>query len=55
MEITMTIMVTFDTGKVFYDRARDMHNAVPMAEEWLSLPFVVKVQIVNQQQVIWER
>ena len=50
----MNIEVTFDSGSIFTDRARDMHNAVPRAEEWLRLSNVVGVRIIHQQQVIWE-
>ena len=51
----MNVIVTFADGHTFTDRARDMHNAVPRAEEWLRQPDVVGVQIKHQQQIIWER
>ena len=49
----MNIEITFADGHTFMDRARDMHNAVPRAEEWLRLANVVGVRIINQQQEIW--
>jgi hypothetical protein len=50
----MQIIVTFTTGRTFEDRARDMHNAVPRAEEWARQSNVAKVQIIHCQQVLWE-
>ena len=51
----MNIIVTFISGSSFTDRASDMHNAVPRAEEWLNLSEVVNVQIMHQQQIIWKK
>lgn len=51
----MNIEVTFESGSIFVDRARDMHNAVPRAKEWLGLANVTSVRIINQQQVLWEQ
>jgi hypothetical protein len=50
----MTILVTFTTGGTFEDRARDMHNAIPRAEEWARQANVASVKIVHCQQVLWE-
>ena len=49
----MQIIVTFTNGQTYTDRARDMHNAVPRAEEWAAMANVAGVKIVHQQQVVW--
>lgn len=49
----MQIIVTFTNGQTFTDRARDMHNAVPRAEEWAAMANVADVKIVHCQQTVW--
>ena len=50
----MQIIVTFHTGETYTDRARDMHNAVPRAKEWVGLTTVADVIIVHEQAILWE-
>lgn len=50
----MQIIVTFTDGHTFEDRARDMHNAVPRAEEWARQVNVTNVKIVHCRDVLWE-
>jgi hypothetical protein len=50
----MQIIVTFTNGQTYTDRARDMHNAVPRAEEWAAMATVADVVIVHEQAVLWE-
>lgn len=50
----MQIIVTFNDGNVYTDRARDMRNAEPRAQEWAGLGNVADVIIVHEQAVLWE-
>lgn len=52
----MNIFVTFTCGRVFEDRARDMHNAEPRFHEYTRMRNVAKVEIIHQQQSLlkWE-